>query len=118
MIKPLCTICAKELLGGYQALSPEIIDALEDTPIERKDELKKLPEQVEYFAHDPRDTHRDIRVYAHKTCVEKVKVSYPDFDKPTQNDLADVKYPIINSKTGAVELQKKDDFIKAKVISA
>lgn len=116
MIKPLCTICGKELLGGYQEIIYTKVDA-SDIPQEQKDELKKKPEQVEYFAHNPRDTHRDIRVYAHKTCTDKVKVAYPDFDKPTQIDLADVKYPIINSKTGVVELQNKDDFIKVKAIN-
>lgn len=115
MKKPKCPICGKDLEGGYQKIIYSEIDKL-DIPQEQKEELKKLPEQESYHAHDPRDIHRDIEFFVHKECFDKVKKIYPDFDKPTQDDWADVKYPIINDKTGAVELQAKDDFIKPKVI--
>ncbi len=96
MIQPKCTICDQDLLGGYQPIIYTEVDKL-DIPQEQKDELKKLPEQVEYFAHNPKDVHRDIRVYAHKDCFEKVKTvaKYKDFDKPTEADFSKPIYPKI-----------------------
>ncbi len=99
MIQPKCTICGKDLMSndGYEG----------------QDENKVLIEpQVKYWAHDPRDTHRDIEVSAHKNCADKVKETYPDFDQPTQ-DKKD--YPIIN-KAGAVVLKKVADFNKLKIL--
>jgi hypothetical protein len=112
MIKPKCIICGKKLLGGYQKIIYEEIDKM-DIPQEEKDELKKLPEQVEYYVHDPRDIHRDIPVYVHKSCFDKVKAIYPNFDNPTQDDYSNVQYPIIN-KFGNVEMKKLKDFLNLK----
>jgi hypothetical protein len=72
MIQPKCPICSLELKGGCQRIIYSKIDA-SDIPEEQKEELKKLPEQASYFAHDPRDIQRDIEFFAHKSCFDKVK---------------------------------------------
>lgn len=93
-VQPKCSICDLELAGGYQEIIHADVDKL-DIPQEQKDELKKLPEQKEYFAHDPKNLHVDVRVYAHLECFNKVKavVKYKDFDKPTQVDWEKPIYP-------------------------
>jgi len=96
MIQPKCFICDKDLLGGYQRIIYSEVDT-SDIPQEQKDELKKKPEQMSYWAHDPNDIHRDIEVFVHKTCFDLVKkvAKYKDFDLPTEKDWYNPIYPKI-----------------------
>ena len=96
MVKPKCTICDKDLLGGYQKIIYTEVDASE-VPQEQKVELKNKPEQESYWAHDPKNPHYDIEVFAHKECFDKVKLvaKYKDFDKPTEIDWDNPVYPKI-----------------------
>jgi hypothetical protein len=98
-------------LGGYQRIIYSEIDA-SDVSQEEKDELKKLPEQISYWAHDPNDTHRDIEVFAHRSCYEKCKKIYNDLGNPTQDDLDNPFFPIIEKNI--VKKITLDEFIKLK----
>jgi hypothetical protein len=97
-VQPKCSICGGDLMGN-----------------EGKDADGKIIEpQVSYWAHDPRNLHVDVLVTAHTVCVDKIKITYPNFDKPVQ-DYAISKYPTID-KTGKVVLKSPTDFIKKEII--
>jgi len=108
-VKPKCIICNKDLEGGYQRIIYSEID-VSDIPQEQKDELKKKPEQISYWAHDPNDLHRDIEVFAHLECFLKVKQQFKDFDQPIQ-DYDTFKYPIIENDK--IVLKTPKEFLKS-----
>lgn len=96
-VQPKCTICGKDLMSN-----------------EGKDSDGNIVEtQTQYWMHDPRNLHVDVLVTAHTPCFDKVKVTYKDFDKPTQ-DYATFKYPVLSGDT--VSLKTPTQFVALKSI--
>ena len=97
MKQPICSLCGQDLMSN-----------------EGKDADGKILEpQISYWAHDPRNLHTDVLVVAHQVCFDKVKIEYPEFDKPIQ-DYDGCKYPTI--KDGVISLKSSKDFLKLKII--
>jgi hypothetical protein len=97
-VQPKCSICGLDLMSN-----------------EGKDgEGKIIEPQTSYWMHDPRNIHVDVQVTAHTDCYDKVKTSYPNFDKPVQTDYAAVKYPVLSGTT--VSLKTPLQLINLKTI--
>jgi|GEM_PF-5770105 len=117
MKQPICPICNQILEAGSDPVTleeinyqPTGIELLRqdfgldnnETKIkkERAEFLKSVNarEQVQYWAHDPNNLHIDVKVTAHKDCVDKVKATkgFENFDKPTQNYVTH-KYPVLSA---------------------
>jgi hypothetical protein len=99
MIKTKCILCGLDLKDN---------DGFDDS-----DFGKVLIEpQVKIWVHDPRSIHYDIQVTVHKVCYDKVKTIYPDFDKPTQADWSNPKYPVIDKDVVSLKTITQLDNLK------
>ena len=98
---PKCPICALDLKDN---------DGFENT------EWGKVlvEEQVEFFMHDPRSLHYDIKVKAHKVCFDKAKAVYPNLGEPTEADWGSPKYPVIENDV--VSLKTLTQFKNSKIL--
>lgn len=67
---------------------------------------KLIEEQVDIWIHNPNNIHEDIKIKAHKACFDKVKLAYPDFDKPTEVDWAKPVYYKIKNDVVAIKYDK------------
>jgi hypothetical protein len=97
-VQPKCPICGLDLMsnGG------------------KDDNGKVIEAQVQYWMHDPRNLHRDIQVTAHQVCVDKAKTLMPNFDKPTQADYANPKFPSI-ARDGTLNQKNPAQIINSKI---
>jgi len=81
MVNPKCIICGTDLKDneGYDG------------------DGNLVEQQVKYYMHDPNDLHRDVLVTAHKDCFDKAKKVSAAIGKPTQTDLANPKFAVIEN---------------------
>lgn len=90
--RPLCPICGIGLEHEY--VTETLPMGATVTHIQQ--------EHVQFWMHNPANPHEDILVPAHKMCVDKAKAVYPNFDQPTEADLAKPTIPTINEKDEVV----------------